>query len=112
MAHDFYDDDITTLWDAKFHLAPTPEEEIPRLEDWFAISQGERFIISGIVFGHPGIEDERRVSTSAVQHFQTTNDGITYAVTKNSKYRLGRQLSVNDSDAQCVKSPSHVTIHL
>ncbi|HEY9827565.1 MAG TPA: hypothetical protein V6D19_19175 [Stenomitos sp.] len=112
MAHDFYDDDITTLWDAKFHLSPTTEEEIPRLEDWFAISQGERFIISGIVFGHPGIQDKHRISTSAVQHFQTTDDGITYVITKNSKYRLSRQLSVNDSEPQFGKSTSHVTIYL
>lgn len=109
MAHAFYDDDITSLWDSRFQLTHAPEEEIPRLEDWFAISQGERLIISGIVFGHPKIEDKRRISTSAVQSFKTTDDGITYVATKNSQYRLGRQLSMNESETQFGKRTSHMT---
>ncbi|HEY9827291.1 MAG TPA: hypothetical protein V6D19_17775 [Stenomitos sp.] len=109
MANDFYDDDITSLWDSRFELTHIPEEEIPRLEDWFAISQGERLIISGIVFGHARIEDKRRISTSAVQNFKTTDDGITYVATKNSKYKLGRQLSINESETQFGKSTSHMT---
>jgi hypothetical protein len=86
-----------------------PEKSVPRLESWFAISQGSRTVLSGIIYNHFKIKDGRRVSTSTVKDYQVAENGKLYLVTQNSRYELGQQLAVEHLEPCFGKETVHIT---
>lgn len=59
--------------------------KLPRLEDWF-VTEGDQII--GHVFNHPTIADGEIVTTSRVAELNVKTG---YAITKNTRYILGRR---------------------
>lgn len=95
-------DDVTDLWGSPEENTPLesscfstfrqPEKSVPKLESWFAVSQGSKTVLSGIIYNHPKIKDGRRISTSTVKDYQVGENGQLFLVTQNSRYELGQQL--------------------
>jgi hypothetical protein len=106
-------DDVTDLWDTRLERSCSgtfyqPEKVVPRLESWFAISQGSQTVLSGIIYNHPKLKDGRRISTSTVQDYQTDESGKLYLVTRNSRYELGKQLVAEGMEPSFGKETMHV----
>lgn len=97
-------DDVTDLWGSPKENAPLegscfstfhqPEKSVPRLESWFAISQGSKTVLSGIIYNHSKIKNGRRISTSTIKDYQVAENGQLYLMTQNSRYELGQQLAI------------------
>lgn len=110
-------DDVTDLWGSPLENSPLerpclstfhqPERSVPKLEAWFAVSQGSRTVLSGIIYNHSKIKDGRRISTSTVREYQVHENGKLYLVTQNSKYELGQQLAVQNMDPCFGKETIH-----
>jgi hypothetical protein len=103
----YYDDDVTDLWDSRQGVSREAKQSVLRLEDWFAVSRGNRTVLSGLIYGHHKIEDGRRISTSTVKDFQTDENGGLYLVTQNSRYSLGKELEVNNIESCFGKETIH-----
>lgn len=101
-------DDVTDLWDSNLKSYCKPEQNIPVLDEWFAVSHSSRTVISGIIYGHHKIEDGRRISTSTVKDFQVSDHGSLYLVTQNSKYKLKKQLAVEKIEPCFGKETSYI----
>ncbi len=112
-------DDVTDLWGSRLENSPLessclstfhqPEKSVPKLEAWFAVSQGQRTVLSGIIYNHFKIKDGRRISTSTLKDYQVDENGKIYLVTQNSKYELGQQLATESLEPCFEKESIHTS---
>jgi hypothetical protein len=112
-------DDVTDLWGSRLENSPLessclstfhqPEKSVPKLEAWFAVSQGSRTVLSGIIYNHPKIKDGRRISTSTIKDYQVDENGRIYLATQNSKYELGQQLATEGLEPCFGKETIHTS---
>lgn len=112
-------DDVTDLWDSSVDDSPLesscfstfhqPAKSVPRLEAWFAVSQGQRTVLSGIIYNHSKIKDGRRISTSTIKDYEVDDNGQLYLLTQNSRYELGQELAVERIEPCFGKETIHLS---
>jgi hypothetical protein len=88
-------EDVTGFFNEAFATLVPKEDQIPALDLWIELYVSGRTVISGVISNHTRYPDGMRILTSSIQGYET-EAGITYAMTKNSKYQLGERLEVVD----------------
>jgi hypothetical protein len=71
-------------------------ESIPKLDLWVEMTVQGRTVISGVISNHDRYPDGMRILSSAVEGYVKNDDGLLFALTKNSKYELGERIAIKD----------------
>lgn len=83
-------EDITQIFTAD--PTPQPNTDFPFLDRWSEMMIQGRIVISGYIFNHAKYPEGMKISTSSIEGYTAADNGDIIALTKNSKYRLGKRL--------------------
>lgn len=67
---------------------------VPKLDNWTELRVTDRVVISGVISHHPKHRNGMRILTSLVESYGYDPEGRIFALTKNSRYELGRRIEI------------------